>query len=108
MSCNRENVTWKTAGTWSIGFFDFYETGDTSDPDWDSEWDVEYLDRFMFVSTGHPTPEAAYEAWDGANPGGTTIYDTPSPETERYDRMAAEWLAANPPRRERMLPWIPR
>lgn len=101
MSCNRENVVWKTAGTWSIGFFDFYQTGD------DPEWDVEYLDRFMFASVGHPTEEAACDAWDGANPGGHTVYDTPSPETERFDRMAAEWLAANPPRRERPL-WIPR
>ena len=60
MSRNREHVTWQAPdGTWSIGFWD-YEPGDTSDPDYDPEWDVEYSDdRFWFLSTSHPTPEAA-------------------------------------------------
>lgn len=84
MSCNRENVTWKTRdGTWSIGFFDFHQVGD------DHEWDVEYdSDRFHWVSTGHATYEEARDAWDGANPGGGHLYHTPSDTTDRYDRMA--------------------
>ena len=77
MSVNRENLTWQSAdGTWNIAFYDFYETGDTSDPDFDYEWDVEYTDDFNFVSMGHGTEEKAYEAYtrNHANPGGTTVY----------------------------------
>lgn len=96
MSCNRENVTWKTRdGTWSIGFYDFCETN-TDDPDRDYEWDVEYdFTRFNFASTGHSTQEHAERAWHGSNPGGTTIVDTPSERTDQLDKMAAECLAAH-------------
>lgn len=74
MSCNRENITWQSAGgTWSRGFYDYWTTGDTSDPNYDYEWDVEYdYTRFNWVSTGHPTAEAANAAWDGSNPGSST------------------------------------
>ena len=94
MSLNRENVIWKSRnGTWSIGFFHCYSVGDTSDPDYDPEWDVEYdYDTFDWASTGHPTEDAAYKAWDGANPGGYTVLATPGDETDRYDKMAAAWI----------------
>lgn len=84
MSCNRENVTWKSRdGTWNRGFFDFYQTGE------DHEWDVEYdYDQFHWISLGHATKQNAKDAWDGANPGGGHVYDTPSEQTDRFDIMA--------------------
>jgi hypothetical protein len=91
MSCNRENVTWQAEdGTWSIGFFDFHAVGQDS-PDWDFEWDVEYdFSRFNWTSHGHATPDGAYEAWDGANPGGTMIVrrDEDPAACAEYDQMA--------------------
>ena len=90
MSCNRENVVWKNReGLWSIGFFDFYQTGE------DHEWDVEYdHSSFTFASVGHDSEEAAHAAWDGANPGASTIYEEASAETDAFDEMAAKYLAA--------------
>ena len=83
MSCNRENVTWKSRdGTWNRGFYDFYQTGE------DYEWDVEYdNDKFHWVSLGHSTEQEANLAWDGSNPGGGMIYSEPCEETDRFDRM---------------------
>ena len=90
MSRNRENVVWPSRnGTWSRGFFDYYQTCD------DPEWDVEYdYDTFMWCSTGHPTMEAACAAWRGSNPGGMNSYDTPSVETDRLDTIAEKYAAA--------------
>lgn len=75
MSKNRENVTWESAdGTWSIGFFSYTFLGSYSDPNFDDEWNVEYdFSRFNWVSTGHRTEQEATDAWDGANPGGSSI-----------------------------------
>lgn len=89
MSTNRENVIWKTRdGTWSIGFYDFYYTGDSSDEDFDHEWDVEYdFGRFNWVSTGHPTQESAMNAWHGSNPGCHEIVEEPSAETDALDAL---------------------
>lgn len=108
MSCNRENVTWKSRdGKWNIGFFECYPTGDQSSEDWDSEWDVDYdYDTFMWASTGHSSEDAAYQAWDGANPGGTTVYEEPCEQTDRYDEMAATWKAAQPPRARPLRPLV--
>ncbi|WP_435058494.1 hypothetical protein [Streptomyces sp. bgisy060] len=99
MSLNRENVTWQAPdGTWSIGFWAHDETGDPDDEDFDPEWDVEYLDYFGWVSTGHPTWEAAMDAYekDHPNPGGTTIYRGGSEDAEsiaEFERLAAEYTA---------------
>jgi hypothetical protein len=84
MSCNRENVTWKSKdGSWGRGFYDFYQTGE------DHEWDVEYYhERFHWASTGHATEEDAHLAWTGANPGGGHVHETPSAETDKFDEMA--------------------
>lgn len=78
MSVNRANVIWPSVdGTWNIGFYDFYQTGD------DYEWDVEYdYNRFNWASTGHRDENAAYAAWDGANPGSSTIYQEPQPDLD--------------------------
>ena len=77
MSKNRDNVTWQSQdGRWNIGFFTFYEVGNPMDPDFDPEWDVEYVgDSFWFASSGHQSPESAYEAYNRryGNPGGTTV-----------------------------------
>lgn len=79
MSFNRENVTFQTAdGKWNIGFWNFYETSNYMDEDFDSEWDVEYTyDGFWFFSAGHATPKQAYEAYcrNHSNPGGTVVLD---------------------------------
>jgi hypothetical protein len=89
MSVNRENVVWQSAdGTWSIGVFDFWQTGE------DHEWDVEYdRNSFMFLSTGHATDENAMDAWDGANPGGHSVYAF-TPENAaaiaRFNELAAK------------------
>lgn len=89
MSCNRENVVWKSRdGKWNIGFFDYYHVNQDSE-DFDHEWDVEYdYDRFNWVSTGHATQEAAIDAWHGANPGCHQIHEEPDASTDRYDEMA--------------------
>lgn len=95
MSCNRENVIWKSRdGLWSIGFFDYYDVN-TDSEDWDHEWDVEYVySVFNFASVGHATMESAMKAWEGANPGCHDVYEEPNETTDKYDRMAKEYLDA--------------
>jgi hypothetical protein len=90
MSCNRENVIWKSKnGTWSRGFFEFYQTGD------DHEWDVEYIhSSFHWVSTGHASREEANKSWGGSNPGGYWIHDKTDADTDRYDEMAEKLTTA--------------
>ncbi len=104
MSFHRENVTWQSEdGTWSLGFFEVYSY-DSGDDDYDPEWDVDYdYDSFQWVSTGHPTREAAGAAWDGSNPGGTTVcpWDRIEGDNEKYDDMAAKLWAESGPQRER-------
>lgn len=88
MSCNRENVVWKTHdGTWSIGFYDFWETGDddTRDPEWDVEYDYK---KFHWVSTGHATDLMAKEAWTGANPRCYQTHEDLNDRTDRFNAMA--------------------
>lgn len=69
MSLHRENVTWQSAdGTWNLGFYEIVWQG-SGDP----EWDVEYGDAFWWVTTGHPTEDDATRAWEGCNPGGTSV-----------------------------------
>lgn len=86
MSLNRENIIWQSKdGTWNRAFYKFEPVGDTSDPDWDEEWDVEYSDEFDWVSTGHFTEEGAWRSWRGANPGGHT--------TLEYSRRTAKECA---------------
>lgn len=96
MSVNRENLIWQSPdSTWSRGFFtciprSWSEDGGEPDP----EWDVDYeMDSFEWVSTGHPTEEAAARSWDGANPGGHWTHrytDGAARESLNYDVMAAE------------------
>jgi hypothetical protein len=95
MSCNRENVIWKSRdGTWGRGFYDYWQTGE------DHEWDVEYdYSRFNFASVGHPSEEAAHASWHGANPGGSTIYEEPCAETDEFDQLADKYLAEQRERR---------
>lgn len=86
MSFNRENVTWQSPdGSWNLGFFEAWVWGD------DPEWDVDYsLDNFEWVTTGHRSEDAALEAWDGANPGGTIIVrkDDDVEYVRKLDKMA--------------------
>lgn len=97
MSKTRENVTWQSPdGTWNRGFYVCYDTGDYNDPDFDSEWDVDYhYDAFEWVSAGHATSDAADKAWGGANPGVRRIVTLdPSnaqsvQQAEDFDNMAA-------------------
>ncbi|MER6253602.1 hypothetical protein ABT224_19830 [Streptomyces sp. NPDC001584] len=102
MSCNRDNVTWQApAGTWSIGFWRFAFTTQPGGEDFDHEWDVEYFeDAFWFCSTGHPTIEAAMDAYraEEANPGGTVIvraHPGNAEEIARYEALAAQFKAQN-------------
>lgn len=102
MSKNRENVAWPaTDGKWSIGFFDFYETGDPGDEDFDDEWDVEYMfDKFWWTSTGHVSADAAMEAYcrQNCNPGGGEVIPDRAAhlaECERYDAMIVELRERN-------------
>lgn len=72
MSFNRDNVIWRSAnGSWNLGFYvvlDGFGYGD--DEDYDPEWGVDYdYENFEWLSTGHPSLDAARAAWDGANPG---------------------------------------
>lgn len=84
MSFNRESITWQAKdGTWSIGFFRATVIGD------DPEWDVDYDYRtFSWVSTGHPTEEAARDSWNGPNPGCfETVYELTDKAYDRLDAM---------------------
>lgn len=71
MSCNREFVVWQSPDkSWNVGFFSYCDVGREGNPDWDYEWDVEYLyDSFFWASTGHRSPVEAALAWRNANPG---------------------------------------
>lgn len=88
MSFNRDNIVWKSeAGTWSIGFYRCYPTGDTSSEDYDPEWDVDYdLGSFEWASTGHRSEQAAIDSWDGPNPGMFTTATDPA-QSPRLDAM---------------------
>lgn len=74
MSFNRENVIWESEnGTWNRGFYTVHDRW-SDDDDFDPEWDVDYdFSSFEWVSTGHPTADAAHASWDGANPGGYSL-----------------------------------
>ncbi|MFH8294992.1 hypothetical protein [Streptomyces sp. NPDC018059] len=99
MSKHRENVTWQAPdGTWSIGFFAFTYTKDTADEDFDDEWDVEYHDdRFWFLSTGHPNPDAPMDHYCTLepNPGGGDGDAHDPEEVARYEQMAADFKATH-------------
>lgn len=71
MSFNREGVVWQSQdGTWGYGLFREAWVGSEADG-CDPEWDVEYdMAAFGWATVGHPTLEAAWKAWTGANPGG--------------------------------------
>jgi hypothetical protein len=102
VSYNRENTVWQSRdGSWNVGFYDYVSTGSYDDEDFDPEWDVEYLDNFSWVSADHPTQESASNAWDGANPGGSSIIPY-SEETSRIiisldDKAAQTYEATKNP-----------
>lgn len=90
MSFNRENVIWQSKdGTWSRGFYTVAWVDDEGDPEWDVEYDY---GSFEWVSTGHPDVQAAHQAWNGANPGGYTMYPWEANSTAcmELDEMAAK------------------
>jgi hypothetical protein len=94
MSFHRENVIWQSPdGTWNRGFYtaeiEYWKE------DYDPEWDVDYnFDEFEWLSSGHPTEEAAHKSWTGSNPGGhSTVSDPTSVEAIRLEKMAADYRA---------------
>ncbi|KDN85705.1 hypothetical protein [Kitasatospora cheerisanensis] len=96
MSRTRENVTWQSKdGSWNIGFYAFtghWEYGDGNHDEFDPEWDVDYhKDEFWFLSTGHPNPEAAYEAYcaEEPNPGYTMILAWTAENASRIEELEA-------------------
>lgn len=103
MSTGHENVVWQSSdGTWSRGFYlaQRYYGDDDSDPE------VEYdQNEFEWVSTGHPTEQAAHASWRGANPGHSTSLAQPTTpeqrahwgdEHEHLDDLAAKlWADPN-------------
>jgi hypothetical protein len=94
VSCHRENVIWPAEdGTWNIGFYDFYSVNTDSD-DWDYEWDVEYdYSCFNWCSWGHATEQAAFDSWDGSNPGGGRSHPKRDARCIELDKMLAEYKA---------------
>lgn len=96
MSVNRENVSWERAdGTWANGYWAYIHTN-TDSPDFDEEWDVEYLSKFGVAYIGG-TPEEAMEKFlrSHANPGGTTIVENApnnADEIEAYEEAYRSWL----------------
>jgi len=100
MSFHRENILWQSAdGTWSHGFYECHESyggrGDDDDEDsFDPEWDVEYnYGALEQASCGHPSEDAAFQSWRGANPGGSTVLPSDSDsaaEVAQLDDLAAE------------------
>jgi hypothetical protein len=101
MSNHRANVIWQSKnGIWNIGFYDNYPLGSDGE-DYDSEWDVQYTDKFHWVSSGHRSEKEAEDAWRGGNTGGYELlaYHKDSPdlvqEIEVYEDKAAQtYLAA--------------
>ena len=94
MSKNRENTAWPAAdGTWSIGFYDYHQLRGGDDDDFDDEWDVDYdYSSFWWVSTGHPSADAAMDAYcrTNCNPGGGEVIldrTTSAAECEKLDAM---------------------
>lgn len=90
MSRYHENVTWQTSdGSWSIGFYVPVYSGDVSD-----EWDVEWEDEFSWAATGFTTPDAAFNAWRGANPGGGNVVPFKGNEAlvEHYNKLAGYYF----------------
>lgn len=87
MSYYHANVVWQSSdGTWSRGFYTDMGAGGCDCGDETHEWCREFdSSSFQWVSTGHPTEDAAYKAWDGSNPGGceTCAYDPTLPESVR-------------------------
>lgn len=77
MSYNHENVVWQSPnGTWNRGFHpvDYYDCGESDDCDDEThEWCRQFdEDSFEWVSSGHPSRDAAYASWTGSNPGGSS------------------------------------
>lgn len=93
MSFHRENVTWQSENlTWNLGFFEVLWVGED-----DPEWDVEYGSGFEDVYVGYPTREAAWEAFRGPNPGGTSTWawgEANREQIEAWDAEAARVKAA--------------
>ena len=102
MSYHHENVTWQSPdGTWNRGFFaeDYLTCGGNEDECGDEthEWCREFdQSRFEWVSTGHPTEDAAWRSWTGSNPGSGEVvaYDPDSPQVREwvteYEDLAAK------------------
>lgn len=105
MSTNRENIVWQAEdGTWSMGMFECYPTGDMSDPDWDHEWNMEYNhSAFEWVTRKrHETAKDAQAEWDGSNPGGHSVMEwreESRAEVEGYEAMRTTCIEQmGPPR----------
>ena len=101
MSFNRENIAWQSkSGLWNLGFYTVLKGWDDGSDDYDPEWDVDYdFERFEWVSTGHPTYQAASDSWDGANPGCTTIVEFTEENTAQcaaLDQKAARLTSKRP------------
>src|SRR5699024_384716 len=94
MSFKLENVIWQSEnGTWNIGFYERMAGGSHFDQDYDPEWDDEFdHNNFQFASCGHPTEEAAYDAWQGGNPGSHDVVAWTPQHREYIDTL--EDLAA--------------
>ena len=86
MSCNRENVAWKSLdGTWNQGFYDYTVWGE------DHEWDVDYdYTRFHWLSRGHISMESARNSWKGSNPGMWTVENDPE-QVRELEKLAADF-----------------
>lgn len=96
VSFHRENIIWRSAdSTWSRGFYESWPTGSYDDEDYDPEWDCEYGDQFEWVTTGHPSVDAADRAWNGANPGGYVVMDADGTNQEHLDDLDARLVAAH-------------
>jgi len=98
MSFHRENVIWQSNdGKWNRAFYAFYEVGDRHSEDHDPEWDVEYLEDFNWVSTGHATQQRAEDSWHGANPGGMGVFVySPNNAAECASLDERAWRFLNP------------
>jgi hypothetical protein len=101
VSFNRDGVVWRVE--WSDGHgyrYGQYSVDYIGGADGDPEWDVEVLwHHFAYVSPIHATPQDAFHAFDGSNPGGYTFHDTVDDHTAEYDRMAEVYETAERERR---------
>lgn len=99
MSFHHENVLWNNDdGTWNRGYFKRIATGSLTDPDYDPEWDDEYVDSvFELAVAGVTRNQALNTRTSKGNPGGFQELDrvVDAAECDRLDEVLENYRKAS-------------